>query len=75
MEGDPDPPGAEVREILLEESDEGQRLRSSKLFAGIVSGEERLKMLRRFPPPWPHGPYYPADVPEELMARLLNEKP
>ena len=29
-------PWSEIREILLDESDEGQRLRSSKPFAGIV---------------------------------------
>ena len=44
-------PWAEVREILLEESDEGQRLRSSKPFAGIVTEDERLELIRRFPPP------------------------
>ena len=67
-------PWAEVREILLEESDEGQRLRSSKPFAGIVSEEERLAIIRRFQPPWPHVPYEPGDVPAALMAKILNDE-
>ena len=68
-------PWAEVREVLLEESDEGQRLRSSKPFAGIVSEEERLEIIRRYPPPWPHVPYDPEDVPEELMEQILHDAP
>ena len=68
-------PWAEVREILLEESGEGQRLRSSKPFAGIVTEGERLEIIRRFPPPWPHIPYEPGDVPDELMAKILNDEP
>ena len=46
-------PWSQVREILLEDSDEGQRLRSSKPFAGIVTEEERLEIIERYPPPWP----------------------
>ena len=61
-------PRAEVREILLEESDEGQRLRSSKPFAGIVTEAERAENMRRCPPPWPHLPYEPDEVPEERLA-------
>ena len=68
-------PWAKVREMLLEESDEGQRLRSSKPFAGIVTEDERLKIIRRFPPPWPHVPYDPEVVPEELMEQILNDEP
>lgn len=68
-------PRAEVREILLEESDEGQRLRSSKPFAGIVTEEERFEIIRRFPSPWPHVPYEPGDVPDEVMAKILNDEP
>ena len=64
-----------MREMLLEESDEGQRLRSSKPFIGIVTQEERLEIIRRFPPPWPHVPYDPCDVPEERMARILDDEP
>ena len=47
-------PWRETREILLDESDEGQRLRSSHPFRGIVTEEERLEIMRRHPPPWPH---------------------
>ena len=68
-------PWAQVRKILLEDSDEGQRLRSSKPFAGIVTEEERLENIRRFPPPWPHVPYGSGDAPEELMAKILNDEP
>ena len=67
-------PWTQVREILLEDSDEGQRLRSSKPFAGIVTEEERLEIIRRHPPPWPHVPYEPCDVPEELMAKILSDE-
>lgn len=34
-------PWSRIREILLDESDEGQRLRSSHPFAGLVSEKER----------------------------------
>ena len=47
-------PLTDVRELLLKESDEGQRLRGSKPFVGILSEEERLEIIRRFPPPWRH---------------------
>ena len=68
-------PWNEVREFLLRESDEGQRLRSSKPFAGIASEEERLVNIRRFPPPWPYVPYDPRDIPEGPMAKILNVEP
>ena len=67
-------PWSEVRKIL-DESDEGQRLRSSKPFAGIVTEEERLAIIARHPPPWPHVPYDPSQVPEEVMAKILNDEP
>ena len=68
-------PWSEIRAILLEESDEGQRLRSSKPFAGIVTEEERVAIIERFPPPWPSIPYKPATVPEEVMKRILEDGP
>ena len=68
-------PWSEIREILLEESEEGQRLRSSKPFAGIVTEEERLAIIKQYPPPWPFVPYDPSQVPEEVMARIPEEKP
>ena len=37
----------EVLEILTEDSDEGQRLRQSTPFTGILNQRERLKVLRR----------------------------
>ena len=65
-------PWREMRAIRLEESDKGQRLRSTAPFAGIVTEEERLAIMRRHPPPWPHEPYDPAGVPPELMERILS---
>ena len=35
---------SELRELLLQETDEGQRLRSSNPFVGIVTPEERAKI-------------------------------
>lgn len=49
-------PWTEIRAILLEESDEGQRLRSSHPFRGIVTEAERLEIIARHPPPGPHEP-------------------
>ena len=66
-------PWAQVRELLLEESDEGQRLRSSKPFAGIVTEDERLEIIQRFPPPWPSAPFNPRDVPDEVMEQILRD--
>ena len=37
-------PWSEIRNILLDESDEGQRLRSSHPFAGLVSEKERRRI-------------------------------
>ena len=68
-------PWSEIREILLDESDEGQRLRSSNPFSGIVTEEERLKIIARHPPPWPHVPYDPGKIPREVTERILSEGP
>jgi hypothetical protein len=38
----------EVLEILTEESDDGQRLRQSSPFSGILSQRERLEVFRRY---------------------------
>ena len=38
----------EVLEILIEDSDEGQRLRQSSPFSGILSQRERLEVFRRY---------------------------
>ena len=40
-------PGAEIREILVDDPEEGQRLRSSHPFRGIVSEEERRAIVSR----------------------------
>ncbi len=37
-------PWSEIRNILLDESDEGQRLRSSHPFAGVLSEKERRRI-------------------------------
>ena len=68
-------PWSEVRRILLDESDEGQRLRSSKPFASVVTEEERLAIIEQYPPPWPFVPYDPSQVPDKVMARVLDEAP
>ena len=67
-------PWREIREILLEESDGGQRLRNTAPFVGIVTEEEWLAIMRRHPPPWPHVPYDPASVPPEVMENILSEE-
>ena len=68
-------PWSEVRRILLDESDEGQRLRSSKPFASVVTKEERLAIIQQYPPLWPFVPYDPSQVPDKVMARVLDEAP
>ena len=64
-------PWSEIREILLEESDEGQRLRSTHPFRGIVTEEERLAIIERHPPLWPFVPYNSASVPPEVMEKTI----
>lgn len=39
---------AEIRNVLLDESDEGQRLRQSDPFCGILTPEERWRIYREF---------------------------
>ncbi|GMU51582.1 MAG: hypothetical protein AMXMBFR33_07280 [Candidatus Xenobia bacterium] len=41
----------ELRPILLDEGEEGQRLRSSAPFAGILSPRERLDLFRSYRAP------------------------
>ena len=66
-------PWSKIREILLEESDEGQRLRSTAPFVGIVTEEERLESKRQHPPPWPHERYNPAKMPSDVMEKILSD--
>ena len=69
-------PWAEVRAILLAESDEGQRLRSSHPFRGLISQEESLEIAGRHPPPWAPPGWKPPPPPSPgLMARLLADEP
>ncbi len=39
----------ELRAILVQDTDEGQRLRSSSPFVGIISEEERMAILKAHP--------------------------
>ena len=39
----------ELRAILIQDTDEGQRLRSSSPFVGIISEEERMAILKAYP--------------------------
>ena len=69
-------PWPEIRAILLDESDEGQRLRSSHPFKGIITQQERLEVIARHPPlgaPRDWSP--PAPPPPEVTARLLADTP
>ena len=68
-------PWAEIRKILLDESDEGQRLRSSSPFAGIVTEDERWEVSERHPPPPPLRPITREDLDEDLMRRILKDRP
>ena len=40
----------EILEILTQNSDEGQRLRQSTPFSGVLSQKERLDIFRRYEP-------------------------
>ena len=69
-------PWPEIRTILLEESDEGQRLRSSHPFTGLISDEERDAITARHPPPGAPPDWTPPPPPRpEVLARLLADKP
>ena len=71
-----DRPWAEIRALLLEESDEGQRLRSSHPFRGLINQGESHEIAGRHPPPWSPPGWKPPPPPSpELMARLLADKP
>ena len=67
-------PWPEIRAILLEESDEGQRRRSSSPFKGLSTETERHEIQARHPPPnappdWrPPGPFS-----REELSRMLND--
>ena len=65
-------PWAEIRKVLLDESDEGQRLRSSSPFAGIVTEDERWEIIARHPPPPPLRPITREDLDEGVMKRILE---
>ena len=67
-------PWADVRAILLDESDEGQRLRSSSPFVGIVTQEERLQIINRYPGPWCTQPL-DLETLKALEARAMGVGP
>lgn len=65
-------PWPEIRAILLEDSEEGHRLRSSHPFHGLISDEERYAITARHPPPGaPPDWTPPPPPPPEVMAWLL----
>ena len=66
-------PWREIRAILLADSDEGQRLRSSHPFVGIVTEDERREIIARHPPPPPLKPISREDPDPELIGRVLEE--
>ena len=69
-------PWAEIRAILLDPSDEGQRLRSSHPFSGLVTEDERYAITARHPPPGAPPDWRPPTPPSpELTARLLADQP
>ena len=68
-------PWSEIREVLLDKSDEGQRLRSSHPFVGIVTEDERWEIIARHPPPPPLKPITRADLNPELIKRVLEDGP
>ena len=66
----------EVRSLLLEESDEGQRLRSSHPFYGLVTDEERETISARHPPPGAPPDWRPPPAPPpDVLVRLLADTP
>ena len=68
-------PWAQIRSILLAETDEGQRLRSSHPFHGLVTEEEGREILGHHPPPWAPPNWKPPPPPsKELMATLLADR-
>ena len=69
-------PWPEIRTILLDESDEGQRLRSSHPFKGIITQAERHEVIARHPPPGAPADWSPPAPPApEVTARLLADTP
>jgi len=71
-----DRPWTQIRAVLLDPSDEGQRLRSSHPFSGLVDAEESREIAGRHPPPWAPPGWTPPPPPSpELMARLLADRP
>ena len=68
-------PWAEIRAILLDDSDEGHRLRSSHPFSGLVTDEERDAITARHPPPGASPDWRPPPAPPpDVVARLLADK-
>lgn len=69
-------PWPEIRAILLDGSDYGQRPRSSHPFKGIIIEVERLAIIARHLPPGAPPDWRPPDPPSlGVMARLLDDTP
>ena len=66
-------PWSEVREVLLDESDVGQRVRSSSPFVGIITEDERAQIIARHSGPPPVEPFTRDEVDEELVKRILDD--
>lgn len=68
-------PWPEIRAILLDDSDEGQRLRGSHPFSGLVTDEERDAITARHPPPGAPPDWKPPPAPPpHVLAELLADK-
>ena len=66
-------PWTGIREVLLAKTDEGQRLRSSSPFTGIVSEDERWDVIERHPPPPPLRPITRDDLDDDVLKRILED--
>ena len=64
----------EVRAILVQETEEGQRLRGSSPFTGFASDAERFEIHARHPPPGAAPDWKPPrPLPQEEIERRLGE--
>ena len=69
-------PWPKIRAILLDDSDEGQRLRSSHPFTGLITEAERYTIMARHPPPGAPPDWKPPPPPSpDILARLFADNP
>ena len=67
-------PWPEVRAILLQPGDEGQRLRSSHPFAGLITEDEHYAIHARHPPPGAAPDWRPPRPFSRVeLSRMLND--